>query len=94
MEKQVNDLQQQLNYYKSQGKIFLDVSKEQIKSINTFLINSITEDDLVKMLNYVCHNPLKNMDIIHALQKRALGISNDYVFDDEPSGITKDLRKH
>lgn len=54
MEKQVNDLQQQLNYYKSPGKIFLDVSKEQIKSINAFLINSITEDDLVKMLNYLC----------------------------------------
>jgi hypothetical protein len=30
-----------------------------------------------------------NIDIIHTLQKRALGISNDYMFDDKPSGITK-----
>jgi hypothetical protein len=39
MEKQVNDLQQQLNYYNSPGKIFLDVGKQQIKDMNTFLVN-------------------------------------------------------
>jgi hypothetical protein len=37
IEIQVNDLQQQLNYYKSPEKIFLDVSKEQLKNMNTFL---------------------------------------------------------
>jgi len=34
MEKKVNDIQQLLNYYKSLGKVFLDISKEQLKSIN------------------------------------------------------------
>ena len=88
MEIQVNDLQQQLNYYKSPEKIFPDVSKEQLKNMNTFLVNSITEDDLVKMLHYLCPNPFKNMDIIHTLQREALGKSNDVFDDDKHSGIT------
>lgn len=58
MEKKVNDLQQLLNYYNSPGKVFLDISKEQLKSINTFFINSVAEDKLTKMLQYMCNNPL------------------------------------
>jgi uncharacterized protein related to proFAR isomerase len=53
MEKKVNDIQQLLNYYNTPGKVFLDISKEQLKSINTFFINSVTEDGLTKMLQYM-----------------------------------------
>jgi hypothetical protein len=89
MEKRVNDLQQQLNYYRGPGKIFLDISKEQIKNMNTFLVNPIDIDDLAKMLHYLCHNPIQNMGIILNLQKQALGISNNHIFGDEPSETTE-----
>lgn len=77
MEKKVIDFQQLLNYYNSPGKVFLDISKEQLKSINTFFINSVTEDDLTKMLQYMCNNPIKFIDIFSSLQKQVFGISSD-----------------
>jgi hypothetical protein len=82
LEKQLHDLQQLLNYYSDPGKIFLDISKEQLKNINKVLIKSITEDDLIKMLYYLCANPIWNINIFTTLQKRALEISNDKVDKD------------
>jgi hypothetical protein len=84
MEKKVNNIQQLLNYYNSPGKVFLDISKEQLKSINTFFINSVTEDGITKMLQYMCNNPIRFIDTFSSLQKRALGISSD-ALDNESS---------
>jgi hypothetical protein len=84
MEKKVNDIQQLLNYYNSPGKVFLDISKELLKSINTFFINSVTEDGLAKMLQYMCNNPIRFIDTFSSLQKQALGISSD-ALDNESS---------
>ena len=84
MEKKVNDIEQLLNYYNSPGKVFLDISKEQLKSINTFFINSVTEDGLSKMLQYMCNNPIRFIDTFSSLQKQSLGISSD-ALDNESS---------
>ena len=84
MEKKVNNIQQLLNYYNSPGKVFLDISKEQLKSINTFFINSVTEDGITKMRQYMCNNPIRFIDTFSSLQKRALGISSD-ALDNESS---------
>ena len=92
LEKQVHDLQQLLNYYDSPGKIFLDISNEQLKNINIFLIKSVTQDDLSKMLHHLYANPIGNIDIITTLQKRALGISN-YILDNEPSNKNENYKK-
>lgn len=77
MEKKVNDIQQLLNYYDSPGRVFLNISKEQLNSINTFFINSVTEDGLTKMLQYMCNNPIRFIDTFSSLQKQSLGISSD-----------------
>ena len=77
MEKKVNDIQQLLNYYNSPGRVFLNISKEQLNSINTFFINSVTEDGLTKMLQYMCNNPIRFIDTFSSLQKQSLGISSD-----------------
>lgn len=84
MEKKVNDIQQLLNYYDSPGRVFLNISKEQLNSINTFFINSVTEDGLTKMLQYMCNNPIRFIDTFSSLQKQSLGISSD-ALDNEPS---------
>ena len=84
MEKKVNDIQQLLNYYNSPGKVFLDISNELLKSINTFFINSVTEDGFTKMLQYMCNNPIRFIDTFSSLQKQALGISSD-ALDSESS---------
>ncbi|MFZ0698142.1 MAG: hypothetical protein WAM88_13485 [Nitrososphaeraceae archaeon] len=77
MEKKVNDIQQLLNYYNSPGRVFLNISKVQLNSINTFFINSVTEDGLTKMLQYMCNNPIRFIDTFSSLQKQSLGISSD-----------------
>lgn len=51
MEKKVNDIQQLLNYYNTPGKVFLDISKEQLKSTNMFFINSVTRMVSVRCCN-------------------------------------------
>ena len=84
MEKKVNDIQQLLNYYNSPGRVFLNISKEQLNSINTFFINSVTEDGLTKMLQYMCNNPIRFIDTFSSLQKQSLGISSD-ALDNESS---------
>ena len=84
MEKKVNDIQQLLNYYDSPGRVFLNISKEQLNSINTFFINSVTEDGLTKMLQYMCNNPIRFIDTFSSLQKQSLGISSD-ALDNESS---------
>ena len=73
MEKKVNDIQQLLNYYNTPGKVFLDISKEQLKSINTFFINSVTEDGLTKMLQYMCNNSIRFIDTFSSLQNKHWG---------------------
>jgi hypothetical protein len=73
MEKKVNDIQQLLNYYNTSGKVFLDISKEQLKSINTFFINSLTEDGLTKMLRYMCNNSIRFIDTFSSLQNKHWG---------------------
>ena len=73
MEKKVNDIQQLLNYYNTPGKVFLDISKEQLKSINTFFINSVTEDGLTKMLRYMCNNSIRFIDTFSSLQNKHWG---------------------
>ena len=84
MEKQVFGLQQQLNSYSGSRKIFLSVTKDQLETINTFLIKTITQDDFSKMIHFIWRDPIKNIDIIKELQKRALGKYND-VLDDAAS---------
>lgn len=84
MEKKVNDIQQLLNYYNSPGRVFLNISKVQLNSINTFFINSVTEDGLTKMLQYMCNNPIRFIDTFSSLQKQSLGISSD-ALDNESS---------
>ncbi|CAN5407871.1 hypothetical protein BH18THE2_BH18THE2_12020 [soil metagenome] len=70
MEKKVIDMQQLLNYYNSPGKVFLDISKEQPKNINTFFINSVTEDDLTKMLQYMCNSPIRFIDLFSSCKNK------------------------
>jgi predicted glycosyl hydrolase (DUF1957 family) len=88
LRKQADELQQQLNYYTSPGKFVLDISEEKLKNLSTILHKSLTRNDLVEILHYICTNPISNIDIFNALAARRFGMSSD-TQNKESSNTTK-----
>jgi hypothetical protein len=85
MEKQINDQQDLLNYYSGPGKIIIDIDEERLKNISTFMEKPVTKHNLVKMLQYLCTNPLSNIDIFNSLQARSIVLSDNELGSNEPS---------
>ena len=85
IEKHINDQQELLNYYSGPGKIILDIDEERLKNINTFMKKPITKHNLVKMLQYLCANPISNIDIFNSLMTRSILRSDNEPSSNEPS---------